>query len=204
MKTEVIMNRKLFDSEISQQSLSGLFSATDLVMAGNKWRLKNNLPFFNMSVWMQSQSTKEFINLLENKYGQVKVNSKGKNSHTWVHPYLFIDMALAISPELKIEVYSWIYDHLLQYRNDSGDSYKKMAGALYDRYPNKAKFPRFIVGVAEKIKSACGVNDWQESSEKALKLRDKIHENIALLSDLLPADDAIRIGIKKAVEDVSR
>jgi hypothetical protein len=41
METEVIMKRKLFDSEISQKSQSGFFSATDLVNAGNRWRTLN-------------------------------------------------------------------------------------------------------------------------------------------------------------------
>jgi hypothetical protein len=33
---------------------------------------------------------------------------------------------------LKIEVYSWLFDKLIKYRNNSGDSYKKMAGALFE------------------------------------------------------------------------
>ena len=201
MITEVIMKRELFGCEIGQCSKSEFFSATDLVRAGNKWRIANNLPLFNMSTWMQNNSTKEFIKSLEEKFGQVKVNSRGKNSNTWIHPYLFIDLALAINPLLKIEVYSWIYDYLLKYRNDSGDSYKLMAGALFNSFPNKVKFPHYIMKVAAHIKNdVICVNDWQVATEKQLKVRDKIHENIALLADILPTDDAVRIGIKKALD----
>jgi hypothetical protein len=201
MKTEVVMVRELFGCEISQKSKSEFFSATDLVRAGNRWRISQGMQPFDMSAWFSQSSTKEFIASLEDKFGQVKMAGRGRGNHTWVHPYLFIDMALAISPTLKIEVYGWIYDHLLQYRNNSGDSYKKMCGALYESYPNKAQFPRFIMSVADKIKSTIGASNWQDTSEKALKLRDKIHENIALLSDILPHEDAIRIGIKKAIDD---
>jgi len=201
MKTEVIMKRELFGQQISQSSKSEFFSATDLVKAGNIWRIQNNMPMFNMATWFQNDGVKDFVRSLEERFGSVKINSKGKNSHTWVHPYLFIDMALAISPELKIEVYSWIYDHLLKYRNDSGDSYKKMCGALFNSFSNKAQFPKFIMSVADKIKMGMGILNWEEATEIQLKLRDKIHENVALLADILPCGDAIRIGIKKALED---
>jgi hypothetical protein len=200
MKTEVIMKRELFGTEISQCSKSEFFSATDLIKAGNIWRLENNLPFFNFSVWLQNPSTKLFIDILNKKYGEVKINSKGKNSHTWVHPFLFIDIALAISPELKIEVYSWIYDHLLKYRNESGDSYKKMAGSLFCSYKNKATFPKYIIEVADKIKKSIGVDNWETANEYQLKIRDRIHENISLLADILPTDESVRIGILKGMQ----
>ena len=124
METEVIMKRELFGMDISQKSKTEFFSATDLVKAGNKWRINNGLEIFHLDVWLQNKSTKEFIAELEKQFGVIKINSKGKNQHTWVHPFLFIDMALAISPTLKIQVYSWLMDALLKYRNESGDSNK--------------------------------------------------------------------------------
>jgi len=200
METEVIMKRELFGCQISQKSKSEFFSATDLVSAGNKWRIANGLPFFNLAAFFQNKSTKEFLAMLEEKYGTVKINSRGKGGNTWVHPLLFIDIALSISPNLKIEVYEWLFDHLLKYRNESGDSYKKMSGALYLKHTNKTAFPRYIQEIAEKIKNTCGVKDWQQADESKLKMRDRIHENISLLCDVLPIDEAVRIGIKKAVE----
>jgi len=200
MKTEVIMKRELFGSEISQQSQSSFLSATDLVRVGNMFRLNNQLPLFDLNIWLQSKGTKEFIVELERQFGQIKINSKGKNQHTWVHPFLFIDIALAINPQFKVEVYSWIYDSLLKYRNDSGDSYKKMCGALYENCNNKSTFHRGVSKTAQMIQSACNVNDWQKANENQLKLRDKIHENIALLCDVLRDNNqAIRIGILKAI-----
>lgn len=197
MKTEVIMKRVLFGKEISQKSQTEFFSATDLVRAGNTWRIVNGLQAFEMNDWFNLKSTKEFIKSLEEKYGTVKISGRGRGVHTWVHPFLFIDMALAISPELKIEVYSWLYDHLLKYRNESGDSYKKMSGALYLKHTNKTTFPKYIKEVADRIKIACGVKDWQEAGEAQLKKRDKIHESISLLCDVLPVEEAVRIGIEK-------
>jgi len=202
MKTEVIMRRELFGKEISQKSQSGYFSATDLIRAGNLWRRKNDFEDFNFSKWLTNKSTKEFVSELEKQFGNVKINSKGKGQHTWVHPYLFIDMALAISPQLKIEVYSWITDELLKYRNFSGDSYKKMAGAIYITISNKSEFKNKIIVIADKIKLACGVKDWETADEKTLKLRDKMHDYISLLCDVMrDIDQATDLGISRAIKE---
>ena len=53
MKTEVEMKRILFGHEISQKSKSELLSATDLVKAGNAWRVSNGFPEFNFGKHIQ-------------------------------------------------------------------------------------------------------------------------------------------------------
>lgn len=199
MKTEVVMKRELFGKDISQKSQSEYFSATDLVNAGNRWRVVNGLSLFNLAMWLKKESTLEFTKELEKQFGQVVVKGRGRNSATWVHPFLFIDIALAISPTLKIEVYAWLYDHLLKYRNNSGDSYKKMAGSLFIKHKNKSEFPKYIMTVANKIKIELKVADWNSASEDDLAKRDRIHENIALLCDVLPIDEAVRLGIRKGL-----
>lgn len=198
MKTEVEMKRELFGLTISQKSKSEFFSATDLVKAGTKWRRLHDLPDFNLSAWLKTKSTTEFINELENKYGKAIIKGRGKGKHTWVHPLLFIDLALSINPKLKIEVYEWLFDHLIKFRNESGDSYKKMCGNLYVRHGDKKSFYKFVADVAVKIQRKCRVLDWNEATEEQLKLRDKIHNDIALLSDVLNNNDqAVRLALEK-------
>ena len=199
MNTEVIMKRELFGKEISQKSKSEFFSATDLIKAGNIMRVNKGLPPLILAEWLRKDSTIEFISTLEAKFGKVKISSKGRVANTWVHPFLFIDLALYISPDLKIEVYTWLTDYLLKYRNESGDSYKKMVGALWTAATNKSNYKDIITETARKIKNSLSVKEWNEASEDILKKRDKIHENIALLVDILPIDDAVRIGISKAL-----
>ena len=148
MKTQVVMKRELFGCEISQQSKTERFSATELAKAGNKWRRANGMSDFNLSQYLKSKSFIEFHDELEKKYGNVLSKSRGAGSNTWVHPLLFIDIALAINPKLKVEVYEWLFDNLIKFRNDSGDSYKEMSAALYIRYSNKRDFPNYIQKVA--------------------------------------------------------
>jgi hypothetical protein len=199
MKTEVLMKRQIFDGEIKQKSQSGFFSATDLVKHGNRWRLLNGLSLFNITAWINNKATQEFVTALETHFGKVYIPARGRGGDTWVHPYLFIDLALAISPKLKIEVYKWLYDELLKYRNFSGDSYKKMCGALFVATKSPSTFTRDIMKLADLIRIECGVKDWQTASEDQLRLRDRIHENIALLSEVMPnTKEAIRLAIYKA------
>lgn len=200
MKTEVVMRRELFGHTIQQKSKSEFLCATDLERAGNAWRIVNGMGFFKMKDWLNLKSTKELIELIDKRYGKAMISGRGRGHKTWMHPYLFIDMALAISPVLKVEVYDWLYDHLLKYRNESGNSFKKMSGALYITASNKSEFPDIIKQVSSLIKIECGVSDWQAASEDQLKLRDRIQENISVLADILPRDDAVRIAIKKAKE----
>lgn len=199
MVTNVILKRELWNSEIKQRSDNGFFSASDLVYAGNKWRILNNKSPFNYSIWLKNKSTQEFIKELEKLGEKPIIKGKSKNSTSWVHPYLFIDLALAISPELKIAVYDWLYDCLVKYRNKSGDSYKKMCGSLYLIETNNSDFPKHIADVANKIKLACEVEDWENCSEDKLQLRDKIHEYISLLSDIVKdRDTLVDVAVKKA------
>lgn len=200
MKTAVLMKRSLLGGEISQNSKSEMLSGTDLVKIGNKFRIANDMEQFSMKSWLQNKGTKEFISELEDRYGKqnVKKSARGKGTHTWLHPLLFIDMALAINPKLKVEVYEWLFDHLIKNRNESGDSYSRMCGVLFKRANNKSKFHAYISDVAKKIKLTCGVSDWQRASEEQLKIRDKLHNDIALLADVLNNnDEAVRISIVK-------
>lgn len=200
METQVLMKRELFGCEIKQQSKTEFLSATDLVKAGNKWRNANGYNDFNLSLYLKGSSFNDFKSELENKHGKCVSIGRGRNSNTWVHPLIFIDVALAINPKLKVEVYEWLFDNLIKFRNDSGDSYKEMAAAIYIRYSNKKQFPKYIQKVANYIKQQLKVKDWETANEEQLKKRDKIHDSIRLLCNVLNnTDQAVRIGVKENV-----
>ena len=194
------MQRELFGMPVSQHSKTEYFSATDLVKAGNKYRAINGLSPFNEKAWMANKGTKEFMEELEQKFGKVKISALGRGQHTWIHPLLFIDMALAISPKLKIETYEWMFDHLIKNRNESGDSYNLLCGALYKRHSNKTTFHKYIQDVAKNIRLACNVSDWNKASESQLKARDQIHKEAALLCEVLQDNDvALQIAFARVL-----
>jgi len=71
---------------------------------------------------------------------------------------------------------------------------------LFVNAQNKAQFPSYIQEVANKIRLACNVSDWQTATEAQLSKRDKLHDAIALLTDVLRNNDnAVRIAIVKTL-----
>src|SRR5690606_1865550 len=109
-------------------------------------------------------------------------------------------IALAINPKFKIEVYNWLFDELIKYRNESGVSYKKMCGSLFDNSENKSEFHKYIAKVAKFIREKVGVDDWNNATEYQLKVRDKIHDNISLLCGVLRNNDqAVKYGVYQTI-----
>ncbi len=201
MQTEVVMKRELLGKTIRQRSKSEYLSGTDLVAIGNKWRSDNGFSEFNMSVWLKTSGTKEFIAELQKGCEEkVVIIGRGRSGGTWMHPLLFIDMALAIHPKLKVEMYSWLKDSLLADRNNSGDSYKLMTGSLYLNHHNKALFGKYIAGVAKKIREHCGVgegkDDWQNVDAAQLKERDTVQTMISrIAANTRDNDTAVRMAL---------
>lgn len=205
MKTQVLMKRQFFGHEISQQSKTGLFNASELVRICNMKRAEVGKSAFNFAQYLKNKTTIEFIEELQKNEPIVISKGKAKNSETYVHPLLFVDIALAIDAKLKVSVYGWLMDELLKYRNDSGDSYKKMCGALYERTTDKMRFHKHISELANRIKTEIGVEDWNKATEQQLKTRDKIHDNIYLLCSVLTdTKQAVRIGIEKALSESNK
>lgn len=207
MKTEVILSRDFLTGVVRQKSKSGMFSATDLVKYANIKRFELGKPNFNLSAHLNTKSVLEFIEELQKKYPdeRIIVKGKGRNSTTWVHPLLFIDIALAVEPTLKIQVYEWLYDELLKHRNSSGESYLKMAGALMERTTDKRNFKDNIQKLAVLIKNKCGVEDWNTATQEQLELRDKMHNNIFLLCSVINNPrQAIMIGIEQALTESNK
>lgn len=199
MKTEVVLKRPFFGHEVRQKSKSSLMSATDLVRVGNIKRAELGLQPFKLSQYLKNKSTKEFIEELQKEESFVVKSDRKKG--TWVHPLLFMDIALAINPRFKVQVLKWIKDELVKYRNNSGDSYKKMIGSLYEKAPAR-EFNKTVQEVAKYIKSEIGVTDWNKASEDQLRLRDRVHENVSLLLDVLSASnwkEAVKLGVQKTL-----
>ena len=77
-----------------------------------------------------------------------------------------------------------------------------MCGALYVTQSNKFLFPQEIKKLANRIKVECNVTDWGHATEEQLTLRNKIYDNIALLSDILQdRENLYAVAIKKAKEN---
>lgn len=180
-----LKGRELFGVEVWQKTKDSYFCLTDLVNAGNKYRFKNGKSLFSLTMYLKSKQTKEFIKELESKYN-IKALKKGgtRNSKSWGHPLLFIDVALAIDPKLKIEFYEWIMDELVKYRVKSGSKYNIMCGVIFENMGDKSKFQKGIKFLAKKMKELIGCDDWDRATEKQLEHRDYLCTLIADFTDI--------------------
>lgn len=128
MTTNQIMVRHLDQYEVSQRTSDGMFNATALLQQWNE----SNGQQKQMIHYFENNATQEFISALiveENLNGDNApyLKSRGRyNGGTWMHPLLFIDFAMWLNPVFKVKVLKFVYDQLLEFRNDAGDTYKEM------------------------------------------------------------------------------
>ena len=190
MKTNQVLTRAMGEFSVYQRTSDGMFNATSLLKQWNSLspteRKMDN--FFNL------KGTDEFVNTIiakENldtpKLVYVKSRaSRGLNSGTWMHPLLFVDFAMWINPSFKYDVLKFVYDELIKYRNQAGDSYRKMCEQIA-HISKKEDIQKNISNTAKAINIVIyGVHEKQMRNKQAeegsmrelVKLQEMITELI--------------------------
>lgn len=132
MKTNQVMLRPMGQFEVVQRTKDGMFNATALL---KQWNAQLNVPIRKMDNYFNSAKTQEFINTILQRENlntpkMVYLKSRGKEGGTWMHPLLFIDFAMWINPAFKYDVLKFVYDQMIQYRNNAGDAYRELSSAV--------------------------------------------------------------------------
>ena len=184
MKTAQIMSRPLLDGSIRQNHKTNWFNATDLLKLANRRNEQLGKPTKKIAHYFENDSTKDFMMEIMEKESLTVVydSKKGKNGGTWVHPLLLIDIAMWLSPEFKYNAMKWLEDELTNARDESGESYKKMASAVANYMGRDiARAGTVIPKIAKAIKTNLNVTDWNNTTADNLKKRDEIQKNISIL-----------------------
>lgn len=199
MKTEVLMKRDFYQTKINQRSSDKFFNATDLLKFYNE---KNNSKKVIAEFW-SNKSTQAFmdalamdLNLNVGKSLYLKSDlfesKKGKLSGgTYMHPYLFVKFAMWLSPEFEVQVIKWVYDNLIDFRNNAGDHYKEMCSAINERYveyykekPDPLIFQREATFLNQLTFGDARPRQRNEATEKQLDLLNKLQlANIKLIKE---------------------
>ena len=189
MKTNQVLTRKMGEFDVLQRTSDWMFNATALLKQWNEFsgQSKEITKFFDNS------NTKEFIIALiseekldtqNSAYVKSKA-SRGGNAGTWMHPILFIKFAMWLNPAFEVKVIKFVYDQLIQYRNDAGDSYKPMCEAI-SKISKKEK-------LMDNIRYVAQANNWiiwnshekfirnTKASEEKLKELDELQKDITKL-----------------------
>lgn len=148
MKTAVVVHREFRGVPIRQDSKNGFLCVNDLYQAyisTNPETKKQLAEFF------RTNQTKEFAEVIrESMIVQQNENMdkstylglplleplevirtrRGKYGGTWVHPYIFLDFAMWLSPVFKMWAMGVIEDKLIEIRNEAGDRHNEMAASL--------------------------------------------------------------------------
>jgi len=185
MKTEVLMIRGLDGNGVRQSSRDKYLSVTDLFKAYQN--TSSDTPKQLANYWTMV-GTHEFLKALAQKenteVSELFRKQRGRvNGGTWVHPYIFIDVALWLSPEFKVKVYGWLYDNLIEFRNASGDNFKAMNIALDQSFGIGRQYwvyAEVANRIANVLKMPCTKDRWQSASEKVLKHRHDIQDSIMI------------------------
>lgn len=207
MKTQVIMERKLMGMVVRQNHKTKMFNANDLHKLACEHRKAEGLAARQIGQYFDLDSTQDLIKevcLSEVlKLDDVKKSARGKNGGTWVHPILFVDMAMWYSPKLKVRIINWVLDGLMELRDESGDSFKRMNKTLSRNFEDEFKNPLAFMKVSNTIAEACNVgtgpDKWQKATKEQLELRDAIQTNIEVIADMCPnAGECLNKSINKA------
>lgn len=143
MITNQIMKRNFNNSVIEQRTKDGFFNATMLLNLSNSnsiekkrfkdfWENKGTKTFMEeLSNSLNGRNCAHLINILPTDLYETK---KGRGGCTWMHPYLFVKFAMWLSPKFEVQVIKWVYDNLIDFRNQAGDYYKELCSSIMQRY----------------------------------------------------------------------
>lgn len=206
MKTSVIMetqDRVLKGMIVKQRTRDSFFALNDIMNVINLARMKQGQKLARFDIFLQNDSTKDFLLALEKEISTKPYIKGAKGKTGWVHPFFALKILTHFEPNFEVQVYKWLWDYLIENRIKSGDSYVKMCGELYRVSSNKAKFHENIQNLAKLIKDTIGVDDWNKASTGQLELREYAHNMIADLAKTLnDSTKGATLGIQALKERV--
>lgn len=198
MKTNNLMRRQFFDTHVNQRTKDGYFNSTDLLKfyndANNKkkrfkdfWENKQTKDFLEeLAIELNGENHAHLKTIIES---DLYTTGRGRGGATWMHPYLFVKFAMWLSAEFEVKVIKWVYDNLIDFRNQVGDYYKDMCKSIcstYSDYYKKSPSPLVYVTEARFLnKLVLGAHESgkrNELNEKQLDLLNNLQKiNISLI-----------------------
>jgi len=154
------MVRKLSGFDVIQRTKDGYFDGNKLLDQWNKGN--NNVRRRKMVEFLEYTKTKEFISEITNQSrendkpdiqavniikGRTNKNGSKSIDQVWMHPYLFIDFAMWINPTFKYKVIQFIFDQLIDFRNNAGDNYKGLTNAITIFEPSSSQYMQLAKGL---------------------------------------------------------
>ncbi len=132
------MQVDFFGNKVRCETEGLLVSLNDLLIAGNSWRVQNNLPCKNLFDIISTKSFFEFKEAVKKSEGKTDAEIlkaiKGRNGRTMAHIFLAIYVAEQMSPDFHVQVIkTFVKGKLLEFRDYGGAEFKVM-NVVIDQY----------------------------------------------------------------------
>jgi hypothetical protein len=212
MKTNQTMLLTFDSKTLAVEHKTQMGSLTDLWAIGNFIRRSKGLSELDMKNYLRSPETLELVQAVERKYGieskcvesthlkkgmvdtiqspLIKTKRGRHGGGTWAHIYILLDAASRLDADFKVKIYDiFIEGKLLDWRDDSGDSFKElnlsldaMVFKIVNKRPSSAFYQRVASYIKDRVKPTGGT--WNTATPEELKLRTKIEERLITIIDL--------------------
>lgn len=138
-----------------------MFNATELLKQWNESTGDKK----EISKFFENANTKEFITALISEENLDTQNSayvksrasRGDNAGTWMHPYLFVKFAMWLNPTFEVKVIKFVYDKMMEYRNENCEAYKDLCAAIC-LIVDKSKQQYSIQNISRALTSSFSAN----------------------------------------------
>lgn len=180
-------------------------SLTEVWKIGNAYRKMRNLPELDLSHWMRSPETLEYIKVVEKDLGLESAESadyetvnsvlthtitsplirtkRGKGGGTWAHLYILLDAAARLDPNFKHKMYkTFVEGKLLQWRDDGGDEFINLNIAIDAYLPERDGMDNVnvFIYVAKQLKAKIlsPYDTWNTASLPQLEKRAMLEKDL--------------------------
>lgn len=140
MKTNQLMNVAFSSGDVEVFHKTKMGNLTQLWKVGNLVRLQGGQSVANLTSFMNSASTKKFIEIVESKTSErcFENTGSGNKKRTWANMHLMIYAAEYLSPEFHFEVIdTFISGKLLELRDDGGDAFNSITHMIDTKLPGR-------------------------------------------------------------------
>ncbi len=200
MKSNQLMTVAFSGGKVNVLHNTAMGSLTDIWSAGNACRLASGKSVANMSKFLKTTKTKEFIEICEKASGSpcYQVTGKGRNRQTWASIHLMIYTAEFLDLSFHYEVIdAFVKGEILKRRDEGGDMFKELNNSIntlmLDRIGknNRGMFIQTAKRIAARISPENG--DWNLATANDLKDRIEIESRL---------NTAIKMGWIKTKDDL--
>ena len=180
-------------------------SLTEVWKIGNAYRAQRGLPELDLSNWLRSPETLEYVKVVEDDLNFKSVFStdlssrgttlaktiesplittkRGKGGGTWAHLYILLDAAARLDPQFKHKMYkTFVEGKLLQWRDDGGDEFINLNIAIDAYLPERDGMDNVnvFIYVAKQLKAKIlsPYDTWNTASLPQLEKRARLEKDL--------------------------